>query len=236
MLETVYVCTHALERWRQRVALYGDAPKQDIADAIRQARRVPDSEPLAVVKLAGSHYFRDDARGVTFVVERIDDASCRVITVCVDGVPDEAVLTPKRRVKARPVKARPAVPEPTPPEPAPPCEREMTPEQVLAEYDKASEMFRGLQAHRAGFTRSHPEHARLSRELVRVQRRLEQLRPARQVIRFRLHAQKQKAPENLTRAGIYQNDGAALDYNLALHYLLRRVDELQAEVDALKRQ
>lgn len=221
MFTTIYVCTHALKRWRQRVAVAGDAPKAEVADALRSARRVPDQEPLAVpvTRLTRALYYRRDDLGATFVVERIDDTSCRVLTVVADQGTEEAVLRSKRSHKPE----RPA--EELPPRHGSHAGRACGVGRAAASA-QCSDSRPGEAFRRAG---AAGPRAACKPNSTRAAESLDPGTPASGT-----RVSQQRLREAGQHGAIYREDGVTLEYDAAIHHLLRRVEELQAQVEGLR--
>lgn len=95
-VEEVIVTDHAADRWRERVALYGDEDKKDVAEAFRDATEVGEDEPLPTgCRVRGDRYFRHPS-GAYFVAEALSARAVRIITVVVPGMPANPLL-PKRK-------------------------------------------------------------------------------------------------------------------------------------------
>lgn len=78
----IYVTDHALLRWRERVATYGDATPDEIVAAVRAATPVRPNEPLPLpARRANSRYYRHrDRPSVYFVTDMRPDGEA-VVTV-----------------------------------------------------------------------------------------------------------------------------------------------------------
>lgn len=75
------VSQHALDRYRERVALYGDAPPREVVEALRNS--VPaTNEPLPFIKKPWAHYWRHrDNPNIYFVTEPRYIGHERVVTI-----------------------------------------------------------------------------------------------------------------------------------------------------------
>ena len=108
MLDTIYVCTHALDRWRERAAARLDEGEQEVIQKLRDSRKLAHDDYLPVPRLPNTHYYHHKECDAYFVVEPINRTSCRIITVIVPEPTPKIYIYPKNKVKK--VKPVPAVP------------------------------------------------------------------------------------------------------------------------------
>lgn len=102
MLDTVFVCDHALDRWCERAASHMMSTKYDVIAALKEAKKVLKDGFLPIPKEKNKVYFHHDKLNIFFVVEPIDFTSCRIITIISNEVLEpKPILNPKKRTKPK---------------------------------------------------------------------------------------------------------------------------------------
>jgi len=83
----VSVTDHALHRWRERAAVYGNATVDDVLTAFARSRRLADDEllPGDGLRRSDTHYYRDPESGAYFVVMPVDVDRGVMLTVLADA-------------------------------------------------------------------------------------------------------------------------------------------------------
>lgn len=94
MVPSISVTHHALQRWRERIAIHADEGADMVIRAFREARRVAADEFVPFQRRPGCHYHQHP-RGYYFVTEQKQPHYLRIITL----FPLEAVMprAPKPR-------------------------------------------------------------------------------------------------------------------------------------------
>lgn len=100
MFRRVHVTTHALERWRERAATYGDASEKEIVEAVNKARLVTKEEPLPFVREENTHYYQIVEEDLWFICEPVERDIIRIVTIFIRDYP-KPILTPKVKVRKR---------------------------------------------------------------------------------------------------------------------------------------
>lgn len=79
-MKDIIVTAHALGRWHQRFAIYGDDPAWRVQKAVKRSRPITDSETSGVFDSVRRRMFVDDQTGAVFVIRQEADLFV-VITV-----------------------------------------------------------------------------------------------------------------------------------------------------------
>ena len=247
MLNTVYVCTHALDRWRERASESAIAPEEDAINALRASRKVMPDDFLPIPREPGTHYYHHKDYGAYFVVEPIDRTSCRIVTVIVPGIPQVPILTPKK--KAKPQKLKPVIqPANTPEErgqhtPATASSEVLktTLEEVMLRlspedkkpvdneaahlYRKYVNMMHEIEGQIGGLTRNQPKRKQLVLQLSVLRQKAAELKPEYRRYLNDLNNRNNDKP--------IREDGS-VNYVAAILHLLRKTEEQQKEIEELK--
>lgn len=227
-MQTIFVSTHAIARWRERVALYGDAPVSEIQDALRAATPVGDHDPLPFARQAHTRYFRHATRSdVYFVCEPLDLGVVRVVTVVqwIEQPPHVASLVHTEKYIQVPSPQR--IVEPSF---ADVSERY---EWYLALLHDAEAMFKQV-------PKGHPQRGEWRERYLELGRCIGALGP----LHRELKKERQRQAEEIKRAaerqekaergeGIYLADGR-INMSVAVRFLLLEVERLKAEVEQWK--
>jgi hypothetical protein len=90
------VSAHALRRWRERAARYGDESLLHIEAAFYESVEVGPKDPLPTCRKSGARYFLHAATGCYFVADATRPGWLRIITI-LDPRPARPLLVPKRK-------------------------------------------------------------------------------------------------------------------------------------------
>jgi hypothetical protein len=101
LVTDINATTHAVERWRERVALYGDEDGRDLLAAFRESRLVEMDEPCPFARSKGSRYYFHEKIKCWFIVDPTDGTCEKIVSVVMpsDGVrhkPPALVIEPCR--------------------------------------------------------------------------------------------------------------------------------------------
>lgn len=92
MLDVIFVCKHAIQRWQERISSE-DLPvcylKSDIIQAVKSAKRVGKNDFLPFHSEKNKVYFYHEKFKAYFVLEPIDEKSSRVLTIIVPDKPNK---------------------------------------------------------------------------------------------------------------------------------------------------
>jgi hypothetical protein len=226
----VNVTAHALARWRERVAIYGDAPDSEVAEAVRNATPITADDPTPFPKVGGTRYFRHAGDpDIYFVTEPVARDFVNLITV-LDCRP--ASLPPPKEEQVEHGKSHsggtklkkgvPRFPVPDYPEPRPDA-----PVDVRRDHWRALFYEAALACGR--INRSHPDRGAWTRLQIEAQRKLSELRDEY------YSWKRQRHDEYMEECGneIYREDGT-VNHVPAIKFLLAEVEALREEVAALK--
>jgi hypothetical protein len=218
----VNVTNHALHRYRQRVAVYADAPESELVEAVRRATPLGDGDPTPFPKTGGTRYYRSaESPDVYFVAEPVARDYVNLVTVL--DCSRRAVPPPKERQVvnrgpggATPRKDVPRFPVPDDPEPA-----------ADAPVRERRDYWRGVwydAAFMCGMlNRAHPDSPAWRALATRAGRELGDLRDEYQAWKAAQADGDQ----------IYRDDGG-VNFGPAIKFLLAEVQSLRGEVAALK--
>ena len=79
--KSVSVTTHAVERWRERAAIYANESMWDVLRAFEKTVKVKDNEPIPVYRKKDSVYFYNQEFDIYFVLAVNDDRTATITTV-----------------------------------------------------------------------------------------------------------------------------------------------------------
>lgn len=243
MLDTVYVCTHALDRWRERASEHAFAPEEEVIETLRASRKVQHDEFLPIPRQQGTHYYHHAEHDAYFVVEPIDRTSCRIVTVIVPGVPRNYVL-PKKKIKKDKTPPTPPTVEETRIHVTPALadsETLSTLEKVMQrimpeetppdddvdahEYRRYVNMMHEIERRLGGLTRNQPLRKQLVAQLNEIKKKLLVLKPS---YRKYINDLEQRMNDMPIRP-----DGS-VNYVAAILHLMKKTDEQQKEIEELK--
>lgn len=240
MLDTIYVCTHALDRWRERAAERLDAPEEEVIEKLRASRKIAHDEYLPVPRLPNTHYYHHKEHDAYFVVEPIDMTSCRIITVIVPEPVPKNYIIPKKKKKPLPTPVslpakRIHVPTTNPDTlaalsvimqrvlPDDPVPNDWN--QRVVDYRRYSDMMREIELQLRGVAKKDPLRNKLIAQLNAVKQKLEMLKPD-----YRKYL---ADTERLESENPIRSDGS-VNFSAAILALMKRVDEQQKEIEELK--
>jgi len=214
MLQTVYVCTHALERWRERAAPSANAPEEEVIEVLRQSKRLAHDDFLPLPRKPNTHYYHNAEFDCYFVVEPIDLKSSRVVTVITPGPPINPVVSKKKK-------------KPTPPEPNVVVEiKQETPKpDVEHEYLELVRQINALDYKLSGLTKKSSTRQRLVEEKGKLHKRLLELKP--------VYKEWKRERAEVENKNPFRVDGS-LNYAGAIMTLMEKVESLESEVAQLR--
>lgn len=244
MSRRVFVTDHALTRWRQRAAEYGDAKADELVAAFAEADHVSDDEPLPIARTDGTEYRFHKKTGTYLIAEPRALDIAVVITVILPGEP-YTFVNPKT----------PTAPTPTPAEKKLKKQSGLTPEQfadvvrrrqgfydeeinavfddepefadVGAERDWLLGKMKALQAKLSGMNRSHAQYKLLASQASAVIVRLGDIKPKwREWLVARDRAREESGE-------LHRPDGS-ISFGVAVKMLLEKVAVLEKRVAVLE--
>lgn len=250
MLDTVYVCTHALDRWRERAAARLDEGEKDVIEKLKASRKIAHDEYLPIPRLPNTHYYHHKDCDAYFVVEPIDKTSCRIVTVIVPEVAPRNYINPKKKVKkVKPtngtlvVVAEEEVRIHITPAQADPdtlatlgevMQRVLSDTEVkmdedwknrVLEYRRYVNMMHEVEKRLSSVTRAQPIRKQLIAQLTTIKNKLAELKPD-----YRRY---------LCQPSLADNDApiradGSVNYVAAILHLMKKTDEQQKEIEELK--
>jgi hypothetical protein len=226
LLQTVYVCTHALERWQERASPTATATEEEVIEAVRNSKRLGDDDFLPMPRKPNTHYYHSTEFNCYFVVEPIDLTSSRIVTVIVPGPPVNPVVS-KKKQKVKPTPTVAALPPLKPPKPKPSENGHAGPKKLSLEeeYLALVKHITEIDYKLSGLTKKSSARKQLVDEKGKLHKRLLELKPVYQAWKRERADESNKNP--------FRSDGS-LNYAGAILALMEKVQKLEAEVAQLR--